>query len=56
MDPNQTLAEIRKILATLTVGDTQRLAELADKIEDLDEWLSDGGFPPDAWNLTRVPF
>ena len=57
MDPNAALAEIRA-----EVEEVRRLATdteytgaqaLADKVEALDEWLSKGGFYPEAWT-TRV--
>lgn len=52
MDPNANLAEQRQLLRKyrtrnrLTAGEAARLAELTDA---LDEWLSNGGFLPDAW-------
>lgn len=51
MDPNANLAEQRRIIARINEGapfveDERRLAELA---EALDEWLSNGGFLPEAW-------
>lgn len=51
MDPNATLANIREILSTYWAGPSEpelvdRLAELTG---DLDEWLTNGGFYPDAW-------
>lgn len=54
MDPNANLEEQRRIVARLTDGegpddpgaDAYRLAELA---QALDEWISGGGFLPDAW-------
>lgn len=49
MDPNANLAEQRRLFSSLdkwTRADLERLAELA---EALDEWISAGGFLPDAW-------
>jgi len=54
MDPNANLAEQRRIVARMLdeesehidTGDAVRLAELA---QALDEWISKGGFLPDAW-------
>lgn len=50
MDPNANLAEIRKILAKsdeeTSILEYERLAEL---MEALDNWLSQGGFLPEAW-------
>jgi hypothetical protein len=55
MDPNETLAEIREILLNGGIGgrnlvksydNGNRLAEL---VEALDNWISRGGFLPDAW-------
>lgn len=63
MDPTQALTDIRELATRATVlGDGKRrsptgnrgqLAEvaplLAEKVSDLDEWLSKGGFPPEQW-------
>lgn len=56
MDPNANLQEQREIVARLLAGsftsaaalqsDAYRLAELC---EALDEWLTRGGFLPNAW-------
>jgi hypothetical protein len=54
MDPNVNLREQRMIIADMLAedsdeidtGDALRLAELA---QALDEWISKGGFLPDAW-------
>lgn len=32
---------------------TERRAEVVDYVTALDEWLSAGGFLPDAWTATR---
>ena len=57
MDPNATLAEIRRLRLALTEaadGDSnddeiELGQELADAFELLDGWLSNGGFLPRAW-------
>jgi hypothetical protein len=53
MDPNAVLADIRKRIATLETephwcmdGEAHALAE---DFAALDQWLSNGGFTPDAW-------
>lgn len=54
MDPNANLKEQRRIIARffeegseyIDTGDALRLAELA---QALDEWISKGGFLPEAW-------
>ena len=59
MDPNANLKEQRKIAsiilewfdtateeADFPETEAQRLAEL---VQSLDEWISKGGFLPDAW-------
>lgn len=55
MDPNATLEALRACLARAREAkDGESWAcEASDAlayIEDLDEWLSRGGFVPDAWN------
>jgi hypothetical protein len=53
VDPNTALTEIRDLIARTYTADgpaaedtCRRLYEL---VEALDGWLSQGGFPPDAW-------
>ena len=50
MDPNATLAKIRELMVT---GEQRDFFDLAWAIEDLDKWLSSGGFPPEAWRHNR---
>lgn len=55
MDPNQTLHDLRTALvdyrAATSVGASDAAADrLADRAEALDTWLTNGGFPPDAWS------
>lgn len=56
MDPNAALAQLRELAATaggLADGDpldvAQTLTSFAAALEDLDRWLSAGGFLPAAW-------
>lgn len=61
MDPNTTLAELRKAVASaLEIGYqaqlkesvaqlNTRLMQMAQAFDNLDGWLSRGGFPPEAW-------
>jgi len=51
MDPNATLDSIRELFAradteTFDLADGQTLADL---VGALDDWLTKGGFLPDAW-------
>lgn len=58
MDPNEALRMIREAVElmretpnTIADADTyERVHRLMDSVEALDEWLSRGGFLPDAWN------
>ena len=53
MDPTANLKEQRDLLRKfrarnrLTAGEAARLAELVDS---LDEWISNGGFLPEQWS------
>ena len=52
MDPNANLAEQRRIAARMIENDEDRplLAyRLAELVEALDEWITNGGFLPSAW-------
>lgn len=50
MDPTATLANIREMI-TQTLDDEQpvSVSELAESIESLDRWITDGGFLPKDW-------
>lgn len=55
MDPNQALEDIRSAAreADYALHDISRLlayARMAEHFEALDQWLSKGGFLPDAWS------
>jgi hypothetical protein len=58
MDPNAALSRIRELVeANNRVTDASRLDiadELAELIDGLDNWLSRGGFPPDAWDRSKM--
>lgn len=61
MDPNETLRLLRLTAKQMAVEDTpvggvgtsptfvQHARDLAEYVESLDEWLSNGGFAPSAW-------
>lgn len=55
MDPNVTLAEIRVLVRKILAGDSwnQDAAadglQLAEKVEDLNTWMSNGGSLPSDW-------
>lgn len=54
MDPNTTLAEILRLVRDAEKIDPLMLIdELINNVRSLDEWLSKGGFPPDAWRHAR---
>lgn len=60
MDPNATLARIREVRNEILNGnhDDAYMSSLADDlaelIQSLDEWLSNGGFRPTAWNFSPI--
>lgn len=52
MDPNETLRQIRALIQDVRTlkDDPEDVARvLADRVEALDSWLRQGGFPPEAW-------
>ncbi len=51
MDPNETLERLRELAAIIVRSDDDATAayELADAVQNLDQWLSNGGFLPQAW-------
>lgn len=51
MDPNATLARLRELVFSgLQRPETEEMAELFD---DLDTWMSKGGFLPADWSVGR---
>lgn len=56
MDPNETLAKIRAITSQIIdcevdPWDKDYIAgDLADVVAALDDWLTGGGFKPEAWS------
>ena len=56
MDPNATLERIRTLVAAmLDRSDTSdETDELVQAIDNLDTWISRGGFLPEAWQATLV--
>jgi hypothetical protein len=53
VDPNETLARIRKEIANTYTEDGGNAATVIDLLEALDTWLSKAGFLPDAWTHNR---
>jgi hypothetical protein len=51
MDPNETLDQLLAIAERIHDGDERPhdAGELADLLDNLDHWLSKGGFLPDRW-------
>jgi hypothetical protein len=59
MDPDTCLAEMRAIAARMLLAydsedgngiDQDDADMLAQRVQDMDEWLSNGGFLPQAWD------
>jgi hypothetical protein len=54
MDPNAALTQIREIVASWHTDESGDAIEtgstLVELIQGLDEWLSKGGFTPEAWS------
>jgi hypothetical protein len=62
LDPNKTLSDIRAVVRRIhqaedndaSAEDIARDAgELATLVQALDEWLTRGGFLPDAWRRSK---
>jgi hypothetical protein len=54
MDPNEALRQLRTAITTYRVAlDPATARDAADRMADhadaLDQWLTQGGFPPTAW-------
>ncbi len=57
MDPNACLNELRALNERVRdgVAEPWQVERLAELFEALDEWLSKGGFTPEAWKPPQVP-
>ena len=59
MDPDNALTQIRELITKhQTSGEemsTSDAAELVLLVDNLDEWLTKGGFLPTEWNALRSP-
>jgi hypothetical protein len=57
MDPNKTLANIRAITHDIRTRPVEEVFDLADElaefVNDLDTWLTQGGYPPTAWDWSQ---
>lgn len=55
MDPNETLRLLRLTVKQMRADEDPAVRkahadEIAEYVEALDEWLSSGGFLPEAWS------
>lgn len=61
MDPNANLIEQRRLTQNLLRGSMSRMERyvscerLCELVEALDEWLTNGGFLPEAWSRPERP-
>jgi hypothetical protein len=60
MDPNENLKQQREIIARMFDPESEHVdsgdaLELAQLVQDLDEWISKGGVVPRAWALAVCP-
>lgn len=56
MDPNKTLEFIRELIRTSKTDETVFYEEsgwMFELVENLDEWLTNGGFLPKEWAKTE---
>lgn len=54
MDTNTTLDEIRILIQRIQSGEQDLASELASKVQELDGWLSKGGFLPRVWRHQQI--
>lgn len=58
MDPDVTLGRLRELVELFRVEEPYaptEAYELAEKVEQLDAWMTNGGFLPTAWDTGRDP-
>jgi len=51
MDPNETLKVLREMVARVFADDNadDNATELAETFDNLDNWITRGGFLPEGW-------
>lgn len=56
MDPDAILAELREMVADINCDNhhSSTTRRLAEKIEDLDEWIVRGGHLPKDWDAMLI--
>jgi hypothetical protein len=50
MDPDKTLEKIRRYMQRSEELDGTDVFDLCEHLKALDEWLTNGGFPPAEWH------
>ncbi|QDF18543.1 hypothetical protein SEA_PUPPER_57 [Gordonia phage Pupper] len=55
MDPDKALEELRELADQASKGSDNAVWAMVQKFDDLDEWLSNGGFAPKAWRRRSRP-
>jgi hypothetical protein len=55
MDPNAALARIQELVREILDNElaSDEAVELAEAVDDLDEWIGSGGFIPTEWRKGR---
>lgn len=53
MDPNKVLDEMLRLAGRIISGEETDGLELAEAVENLDEWITHGGFLPTRWEVAR---
>jgi len=61
MDPNETLRQMRELAEKIHAADHTDASECPDELneyfilaEELDEWITKGGFIPRAWEQAAL--
>ena len=49
MDPNETLRLMRERIEEWNNGEVDHMDEVGEWFEQLDDWISNGGFLPSDW-------
>lgn len=53
VDPNETLRKIRR-LYDIVIPEREEMDELCELVQALDDWLTEGGFLPEAWKARHT--
>lgn len=53
MDPDEVYEDLMGLVKQVMAGETVEVEDLAGAVQDLDEWITKGGYLPKAWGAVH---